>query len=231
MAVTLGAYKFLLPQEMEIGLPKQSDLDGVSREVAENKPRLVSSRDDERHREHELVKLTAEGNETAYASLVNQNLKQVYAVAKRMLGNDADAEDVSQEVFLKLWKHAGTFESNRAKLSTWLHRITVNLCIDRYRARKHETISDVDEPSIFGEQYRSVQEQQLSVRVEKELMGLPDRQRLAIILFHYEGHSMKSVGEILEVSVEAVESLLARARRKLKEALKSELGALMPQDD
>lgn len=227
----MEAYKYLLPQEMEIDLPKQSESDDVSCDPVNSKPRLASSRDVGRKLEHELVRLAAAGNETAYASLVNQNLNQVYSVARRMLGNDADAEDVSQEVFLRLWKHAGKFESDRAKLSTWLHRITVNLCIDRYRARKHESINDVDEPLILGNQVRNIEEQQLSARVEKELLNLPDRQRMAIMLFHYEGHSMKSVGELLDVSVEAVESLLARARRKLKHALKSELAELLPQEE
>ncbi len=203
----------------------------MSHEMTEIKPPIASISDDDRNNDSELVKQAANGNETAYAILVERHLKQIFSVARRMLGNDADAEDVSQEVFLRLWKHAGTFDSERSKLTTWLHRITINLCIDRYRTRKLVAIDEVDEPVISGDQERSIQEQQLSARVEEKLHSLPDRQRLAIILFHYEGHSMKTVAELLEISVEAVESLLARARRKLKQALKSELAALLPHDE
>ena len=231
MAVKMKTHHYQLQKTMGRELPGMSRSDGVSSVMTEIKPPQASSPGDDRSIDSELVKQAANGNEAAFALLVNRHLKQIFSVSRRMLGNDSDAEDISQEVFLKLWKNAGSFDSNRAKLSTWLHRITINLCIDRYRARKLVAISEADEPVISGDQERRVQEQQLSARIEEELSSLPDRQRLAIILFHFEGHNMKSVGELLEISVEAVESLLARARRKLKQSLKSELAALLPHEE
>lgn len=178
--------------------------------------------------EARLVERTASGDERAFAALVDRHLGPVLALARRMLGNDAEAEDVAQETLIRLWNNAGRFDRKRARLSTWLYRITSNLCIDRLRGRKVEPLDDVPEIRTDPEQDRSVHEQQLSARMDTALRGLPERQRLALTLFHYQELGMKEAADIMDVSVEALESLLARARRSVKKELEAEWKALLP---
>ena len=83
----------------------------------------------------ELVARVANGDETACRLLVDRHLSRVIAVARRMLGNQSDAEEVAQEVFLRVWTHADRWEPGRAQFSTWLHRVATNLCLDRLRRR------------------------------------------------------------------------------------------------
>ncbi|MGI9378854.1 MAG: RNA polymerase sigma factor [Methyloligellaceae bacterium] len=185
-------------------------------------------RDSDAAVEAELVARTADGDSTAYRILVDRQVHHIYAVARRMLGDEAEAEDIVQEVFLRLWKNAGKFDPEKARLSTWLHRVTSNLCIDRLRGRRTEQLDEKYEASYMGDQDTNLQNKALTKRLQEVMTGLPERQRLALVLFHYEGHSMKETGDILEISVEAVESLLARGRRTMKQKLKAEWTTLLP---
>jgi RNA polymerase sigma-70 factor (ECF subfamily) len=108
--------------------------------------------------------------------------------------------------------------------------VASNLCIDRVRARRNTTLVDaVPEQSEPAGQFRQLAERELGARVDAALKALPDRQRLALTLFHYEGMSQIEVGEAMGITDEAVESLLARARRALKVSLKEEWRGLMPE--
>lgn len=171
----------------------------------------------------ELVARVAQGDEAACAMLVGRHLPRMVALARRMMGNQADAEEVAQEVFLRVWTHAARWEPGRAQFSTWLHRVATNLCLDRLRRRTTDDIDSIPEPES-DEPGPDVllEQQQLADRVESALHSLPERQRAAIVLCHYQGLTNIEAAETLEISVEAVESLLGRARRALRESLATE---------
>jgi len=179
-----------------------------------------------------LLARVAGGQEGAFRALVDRHLPSVLGIARRMLRDDAEAEDVSQEALLRLWRNAAGLELGSNGVRPWLRRVVSNLCIDRARARRNTTVTDaVPEESEPAGQLRHLAERELSGRVDAALKGLPERQRLALTLFHYEGMSQIEVGEALGISDEAVESLLARARRTLKATLSEEWRALMPEDE
>ncbi|MDO8838471.1 MAG: RNA polymerase sigma factor [Parvibaculum sp.] len=171
----------------------------------------------------DLVAAVARGDEQACRLLMERHLPRMVALARRMLGNRADAEDVAQEVFLRVWTHAERWQPGRAQFGTWLHRVATNLCLDRLRKRRPENIDDIPEP-VSGDPRpdENLERRELAERVEAALQALPERQRLAIVLSHFQGLSNIEAAEILEVSVEAVESLLGRARRQLRETLATE---------
>lgn len=170
----------------------------------------------------------AEGDARAYERLVNAQLNRVVAVARRVLGSDSDAEDVAQEALLRLWRQADKWEPGRARIATWLYRVTVNLSIDRLRRRGETVDADPPEQTVEADQQRHMEEKELRRHMDAALQSLPERQRLALVLFHYEGLPMAEAASIMEVSVEALESLLARARRALKQQLAGEWRKLLP---
>lgn len=178
-----------------------------------------------------LLAGAADGNEAAFRSLVDRHLPGVLALARRMLRNEAEAEDVAQEALLKLWRSRDALEVGLYGLKPWLRRVVSNLCIDKMRSSQRLIVTDdVPEQAERAEQLAQLEAQDASKRVEGAIKALPDRQRTALTLFHYEGLSQIEVGRIMGVSDEAVESLLARARRTLKEALRNEWRELLTSD-
>ena len=187
---------------------------------------------DEGTDEAALLVRVAAGEADAFRGLVDRHLPTVLAVARRMLRDDAEAEDVAQETLLRLWRNAGGLELGPGGVRPWLRRVVSNLCIDRVRARRNTTVVEaVPEEIEPPTQLRHLAERELGQRVDAALKALPERQRLALTLFHYEGMSQIEVGEAMGISDEAVELLLARARRTLKVALKQEWRELMPESE
>lgn len=170
-----------------------------------------------------LIARFSSGDETAAQALTLRLVPGVLSLAKRMLRNEAEAEDVAQEAMLRLWKIAPDWEPGRAKASTWLYRVTSNLCTDRLRKRRTAPIDDVPEPVDDGPSVAAMMHaKDRATALKAAIGGLPERQRLAIHLRHFDELSNPEIAEILETTVEAVESLLARARRALADRLLKE---------
>jgi RNA polymerase sigma-70 factor, ECF subfamily len=180
--------------------------------------------------EARLLQDTARGSQAAYRALVQQHLKPLLAIGRRMLGEDAEAEDVAQEALLRMWRNAGRIEIGEAGLRPWLNRVAANLCLDRLRNRKiaPQTVDELPDAGTPAIQQQMIEAAQLAQRVDQALQALPERQRLALVLFHYQGLSQSEAAADLDISQDALESLLARARRSLKLALANEWKSLLP---
>lgn len=178
--------------------------------------------------DNDLVIAMAAGDSEALKTLMDNHLSTLKSLAWHMLGQEAAAEDVVQEVFLKCWLHAQKWEPGRAKFITWMRRVTTNMCLDRLR-KKSEILSDTIPEMVDESQsaLASMQEDETGAVVRGAISKLPYRQRAAITLCHYQELSQKEAADILEISVEAYESLLSRGRRALRGALAEEKAELL----
>lgn len=177
-----------------------------------------------------LLAAAARGDGQAFRQLVDTHLSTMLGIARRMLGDAAEAEDVVQEAMLRLWRNAAALQLGPGGLKPWLRRVVSNLAIDRIRSSRNlNVVAEVPEQAKAPDQAQGMEARDMAKRVQEALAKLPERQRLALVLFHFEGLSQIEVGESLGVSDEAVESLLARARRALKAELKSEWQQLLPE--
>lgn len=182
--------------------------------------------------ERELVARSAAGDAEAFRVLTERHIASVTGIARRMLRDDAEAEDVAQEAFLRLWRAGTSLEIGSAGVKPWLRRVVSNLCIDRVRGNKRlKVVEELPEQAEAPRQQAALEEKDLQARVDAALKKLPERQRLALTLFQFEGLSQSEVGVEMGISDEAVESLLARARRQLKSELMAEWKALLVKDE
>ena len=178
--------------------------------------------------ETDLVQRSASGDASAFRTLTERHLASVTGIARRMLRDDAEAEDVAQEAFLRLWRSGTSLEIGAAGVKPWLRRVVSNLCIDRVRGRQRlSVVEELPEVPEAPRQLAALEEKDLQRRVDAALKTLPERQRLALTLFHYEGMSQIEVASAMGISDEAVESLLGRARRHLKAQLQAEWKAML----
>lgn len=166
-----------------------------------------------------LMRRIGEGEQEPYRLLVDTYLDRIVTYSYRMLGDSAEAEDVAQEAFLRLWRQAAKWRAD-APVIHWLHRVAYNLCIDRLRRKPGVGLDAIAEPADPARSAaRALHEGQLARAVDAAIAALPERQRAAVALVHQEGLSNIETAEIMGISVEAVESLLARGRRHLKASL------------
>jgi RNA polymerase sigma-70 factor (ECF subfamily) len=168
----------------------------------------------------DLVARVGRGDRAAAQVLMARHLPRMLALARRMLSDSAEADDAVQDAFMQLWTHAARWEPGRAKFGTWLYRVTLNKCYDRLRRRPTaplEAAAGVADSAPGPD--ASLQNTALSVQIEAALAALPERQRAAIQLCHYQECGNIEAAEILGISVEALESLLARGRRTLRARL------------
>ena len=167
-----------------------------------------------------LMQRAARGDGGAWREIVSVNLPIVHRTAYQLSLDTQVAEDITQECFLRLWKLAEIWQP-KARIRTWLCHVARNLAIDNIRRRKHETIQVLGEeiPEGAPDPLGHLTRKQTENRVSAALLRLPDRQRTAIMLVHYGECSGARAAGIMGVSVDAMESLLARGRRALKALL------------
>ena len=140
--------------------------------------------------------------------------------AYRLLGNHAEAEDVTQEAMLRLWKIAPDWRQGEAKVTTWLYRVVANLCIDLRRRARGVALDSIPDPEDGRASVTDhMQAEARAEALQAALDQLPDRQRQAVVLRHIEGLANPEIAEIMEITTEAVESLTARGKRALTAAL------------
>ncbi|WP_170343798.1 RNA polymerase sigma factor [Ruegeria atlantica] len=175
-----------------------------------------------------LLRQFADGEAEAARILTDRLGPRCYSVALRMLGNRAEAEDVTQDAMMRLWQMAPNWVSGQAKVSTWLYRVTLNLCVDIRRKKTPDRLSDVPEPEDGkASVVDRMQDEARKDALQSALAELPERQRQAVVLRHIEELPNPEIAGIMGISVEAVESLTARGKRSLTAILagrREELG-------
>ena len=194
---------------------------GVLAGGSEDLPRRAKSeaRWPEARSDGQLLGLAHGGDAAAARLLVDKYLGRLVGFAHRLLSDHAEAEDVAQEAFLRLWRQAPRWRSE-APVIHWLNKVAYNLCMDRLRRRPPLALDDVPEPpDPANDPARTAYQAEIGRQVQAAVDVLPERQKAAIILTHGQGFGNKEVAEIMEIIVEAVESLLGRGRRALRAAL------------
>jgi RNA polymerase sigma-70 factor (ECF subfamily) len=200
--------------------------------------------DDSARREHDpdadLLARVARDDASAVRQLVARKLPRLLSLAVRLLGDRSEAEDVAQEAFVRIWKQAPHWREGEARFDTWLHRVAMNLCYDRLRSRRETPEADLpDAQSLEAASAMhadhaggavggahpppapeaALEARQDGARVRAALAALPSRQREALVLTYYQELSNAQAATLMGVGVEALESLLARARRTLRAQL------------
>jgi RNA polymerase sigma-70 factor (ECF subfamily) len=167
-----------------------------------------------------LVGMVGTGSVAAFAVLVERHSVALYRVGLRMLGDAHEAEDVVQDAFARLWQYAARWKPSGAGLIGWLHRVAINLCFDR--KRRFRVITTADLPDIADDAPladRLIEADQARAAVAGALNALPERHRAALVLCYFESYSNAAAADMLSLSIKAMESLLFRARRQLREVL------------
>jgi RNA polymerase sigma-70 factor (ECF subfamily) len=162
----------------------------------------------------------AAGSEAAFAALMQRHLGRVYALALRITGSRSDAEDAAQEVFARVWRKAPDWQPGAARFSTWLYRVTMNLCID---VRRRPRVEQLDPDLPLADPGHGADERLIAREREQQVLaamaGLPERQRQAMALCYTIGLSNAAAAEAMEISVKAYEALLVRAKREIRAKL------------
>jgi RNA polymerase sigma-70 factor (ECF subfamily) len=185
-------------------------------------------RNDDSRIDFELMARIGAGDHAAFRTLVERHQNAVIGTVAKMLGNANDAEDISQQVFLRIWRNARRYRPD-AKFTTYLFTITRNLVFNetRRRGRKKEVSSEEREENSHHQIADSpdrrpdaeLLQAELSQAVDAAITALPETQRMAVVLRRYEQLSYEEIAEVLQLSVSAVKSLLFRARGTLRETL------------
>jgi RNA polymerase sigma-70 factor (ECF subfamily) len=206
--------------------------------VSDESVSLSDASEESAARDLELMLRVKTGDLAAFEELIETHQHRVVGTVAKMLGDDAEAEDVAQQVFIRVWRSAARYEPT-AKFTTWLFTITRNLVFNELRRRKRHATSSLDEPRENEDDSPRHQIADLGVKVpdvsmlDEEMMNaihraieeLPEAQRMAIVLRRYEETPYEEIAQILDLSVPAVKSLLFRARTELREKLKQYLEA------
>jgi RNA polymerase sigma factor (sigma-70 family) len=175
-----------------------------------------------------LMRLIGHGDTAAFEALIERHQALVAGTVARMLGSNSDVEDIAQQVFIRVWKSAGRYIP-RAKFTTWLLKITRNLVFNELRRSKRQahvplqTDPQTEEIPLKDETAHSpdtsLLERELQQAIEEAILALPESQRLALVLRRYQELSYEQIGDVLNLSVPAVKSVLFRARTELRARL------------
>lgn len=195
-------------------------------------PASVPDADALNERSLALMALVKTGDHTAFNSLVQLHQSSVLGAAYRMLGSQEDAQDLAQQVFVRIWKSAPRYEAS-AKFTTWMFTILRNLAFNEYRRRSRHPAQSLDASAEeFGQELEDQQtiaadvalgQKELEAAVDAAIQALPEKQRLAVSLRRYEDLPYEEIAVILEMTVSAVKSLLFRARNDLRTMLAGHL--------
>jgi len=178
--------------------------------------------------DEDLVVRTAAGDRDAFTVLAERYTKILYAAAWRLCGDRTMAEDAVQEAMVRLWTKASLWDSSKgASVRTWIYRITCNLCTDMLRRKKWPMVSLRDDVAQAPESSDSdLQRQETGKIIADAVKDLPERQRLALVLCHYQEMSNAEAATVMGVSSKGVESLLVRARQSLRKKLEKHRGSI-----
>jgi RNA polymerase sigma factor (sigma-70 family) len=169
-----------------------------------------------------LIAEVAAGDEDAFEQLVKKYERPVLSTIYRYIGDAFSAQDLAQEVFIKVWKKAASFKA-KSKFSTWLYRIVVNHCLNYHAKRRRKAILELTEftPDPNPGIAERLEAQRKSEIVREAVRNLPERQRMALVLSKFEDKSYAEISEIMKTSLSSVESLIFRAKNNLKKHLLS----------
>jgi len=195
--------------------------------------RMAMTRSGETDEDDHLLARIAAGDRAALARLIDRHGRGLRIFAARFLGGNADAEDVVQDVFVAVWKHAHRFDPLRARATTWLYRIAANRCIDMRRRRNLRAFLGLEDVQESLADDRPDAEAHVSARAEisavrQGLLLLPARQRMALLLRVVADFDVPSIAEVMGTSRGSVEQLLVRARRSLRDHIEKPQNDTMP---
>ncbi len=166
-----------------------------------------------------LLVLYANGDAGGARILTVRLVPRILGYAARLLNDRAEAEDVAQEAMLRLWRVAPDWRQGEAKVTTWLYRVTTNLCTDRLRVRQRRKVVALDDAPDVEDGARGAEagliDAERMAALNAALVALPDRQREAVVLRHIEGFTNPEIAQVMDIGIEAVESLIARGKRAL----------------
>lgn len=173
--------------------------------------------------DEELMGRIAAGDKRAFDLLAKRHLNRVYSIARVMVKRQADAEDVAQDVFTRLWIYGPKWQDGKSAFTTWLYRIVVNCCNDHLRKNKNtggEVPEDLASTDPNGEAILS--QRQTEVKVRAALQSLPERQRIAVTLTYFQGLTNPEAAAAMDMHIKALEGLLVRARKTMRGMLEEE---------
>lgn len=198
--------------------------------MSENSPEAISDID--------LMEAVKSGDHRAFETLVRRHQRSVYGTVCKMLGDETEAHDITQQAFVRIFRAAKSYRPE-AKFTTWMFTIVRNLVFNEFRRRQKHSHSSLDAPAAHGDTSEPTQfpmpggatpaTDLLQIELEREIQSaldaLPEQQRLAMVLLRYEDMSYEDIAGVLKTTVPAVKSLIFRAREVLRGKLKKYLAA------
>jgi RNA polymerase sigma-70 factor (ECF subfamily) len=185
-------------------------------------------RDGEAAKDAALMARIVAGDQAAFHSFAQRHVASCLAVAQRIIGNQSDAEEVVQDALLRVWLHAPEWRQGAARVTSWVYRIVVNLALDHLRKNRRRLLSldDAGDPADPAPDAQMLVEgRQLESFIGRAIAELPTRQRIALTLCYFEQMDCAEAAQVMRISVSAMESLLVRGRRTLRDRLRQPVGA------